>query len=140
MWNAGSAHDQTAEETSQTERFLEELDGLSLAIEQMAAYASSTDKSIADIHQEFSRSFRRIVAGSKKKKAGLDSKASESSTMSLATVWDLQFSVIRGTMAGEVLGLLSLLSPDTIPNDLFTPDDDWDEEVSDLVISGVDKK
>lgn len=133
IWGAASDDNQDADEPRRVREFLQELDGLPLAIEQMAAYASFTEKSTEELHQEFSRSFRRIAAGVKTKKS-----SAGGSTMTLATVWDLQFTEIRGTVAGHVLGLLSLLSPDSIPKNLFTPDDDSDEDISKIVVGEID--
>lgn len=65
---------------------------------------------------------------------GADSK---SSTMSLATVWDVQFSELRGTVAGRVMGLLSLLSHDSIPTNLFRAEVDWDESVCETVVEDI---
>ncbi|KAJ4263560.1 hypothetical protein NW762_006379 [Fusarium torreyae] len=139
IWSPVSINNRPADEEIRVQEFLCELDGLPLAIEQMAAYASFTEKSIEELHQEFSKSFKRIAAGVKKKRWS-NNEDSETSTMTLATVWDLQFAEIRGTIAGHILGLLSILSPDSIPKNLLTPEEDWDDDICDIVVAHVDEE
>src|SRR5204862_174486 len=67
LWNTGAYQPPTDDEVRLTKEFLRELDGLPLAIEQMAAYAAFKEKTIHQLHQDFTRSFRRIAGGITKK-------------------------------------------------------------------------
>jgi len=114
------------EERPQIKTLLLELDGLALGIEQIAAYISYRQETIETFLQQYDRDAKRIYANTQGSLA----------EQSLATVWEVQFEKIRGTHAATVLGILSLLAPESIPISLFIPDpneDEWDDEISEII-------
>ncbi|KAI0199458.1 P-loop containing nucleoside triphosphate hydrolase protein [Astrocystis sublimbata] len=140
IWGSGVFESDNANDLHATTEFLIELDGLPLAIEQMAAYATFTEKSAGDLHHEFDQSFKRLAPGLKTKTGKGPHTRSDPYNTSLATVWNLQFAEIRNTVAGHILGLLSLLGADSIPKNLFTPEHYWDEGISNIVVSGIEDR
>ena len=114
------------DERPQIRKLLLELDGLALGIEQIAAYISYRQETIESFLQQYERAAKRIYTNTQGSPA----------EQSLATVWEVQFEKIRGTNAATVLGILSLLAPDSIPINLFIPDpneEEWDDEISDII-------
>ena len=61
LWDVSPSAVEQVDESSQIELFLQELDGLPLAIEQMAAYASFNAVSIKELHRTFNRSFKMVA-------------------------------------------------------------------------------
>lgn len=100
-----------------------ELGGLPLAIEQLAAYLIYRNMSVSKLRQQYARTFKRISSNAE----------ASPGDMTLATVWDFQFEEIRNKPAATVLGFLALLSPDSIPTNLFTAEEDWDDDIVDIV-------
>lgn len=85
-WRTGPNTVSKEDDLPETKAFLRELGGLPLAIEQRAAYAAFREKTISQLHNEFTRSFKRIAGGiSTKRVTGSDS-VIDSSAMTLATV------------------------------------------------------
>ncbi|KPM44905.1 hypothetical protein AK830_g1643 [Neonectria ditissima] len=117
-----SEKDRSAEK-SEWKSLLAELGGLALAIDLMAAYVSYRNFSVAKARKQFERTFQRIITKSE----------ASSTEKGLATIWEVQFTEIHGTFAAEVLAYLSLMSPDAIPTSLFIPEEEWDEEISEIL-------
>ena len=99
-------------EEKDTEELLREVGGLALGISHMAGYIGRQKSKVRDFLEKYERIspfIRRTVQ--------------EGNTHSLATVYEIQFKRIQDTDASQMLGLLSLLSPEVIPFNIFLPRD-----------------
>ena len=108
-------HDPKASPTGEEEdieELLRKVGGLALGIQTMAAYIGSHRYKVGD----FLRTYEQISQV-------IHSKAPGSNTHSLATVFEIHFKHIQGNDASQMLGLLSMLSPEVIPLELFLPKD-----------------
>lgn len=95
-------------EEQDTEELLREMGGLALGISQMATYIGRQQSKVGDFlktYEQISPVIRRTAQGG--------------NTHSLATVYEIHFKRIQDTDASQMLGLLSLLSPEVIPFDIF---------------------
>lgn len=94
-----------------------ELGGHPLALSAMAGYIKSTQISLDDFLQEF-RQNREVYMST-----NLDDTLQDASfdyEKSLSTCWTISFGPLYGKPAGELLGILALLDPDTITEDILT--------------------
>ncbi|KAI1130212.1 hypothetical protein F5Y10DRAFT_263299 [Nemania abortiva] len=112
-------------ERAQSRLLLQELGGLALAIDLMAAYVSYMNIPIMRARKQIDLTLKSI----------LFNEAASLAEKGLAAIWDVQFQGIKGTLAAKVLGLLALLAPDSIPMDLLVPDGDkeWDNEILEIL-------
>lgn len=99
-------------EEKETEELLRKLGGLALGISQMATYIGRQQSTIGDFLKKYEQIGPFIHRA-----------APNGKTHSLATVYEISFKRIQDTDASQMLGLLSLLSPEVIPFDMFSPRD-----------------
>nr|POE78001.1 hypothetical protein CFP56_09642 [Quercus suber] len=116
-------------EEAQMAELLSELGGLSLAIEQMSAYIGTRGLTMAQFLVKYKRMSKHIL-----KTHDADDPERASKSHSVATVWEMHFEAIRGSNASEILAIMSILSPDAIPIDLFLPEDGVDTLVKNALI------
>ena len=112
-WRA--LHDPNANpigEEKDTEELLGKVRGHALAISLLATYIGRQRSKIGDFLQTYER-LSRVIHRT----------APGDDTHSLATVFEIHFKSIQDTDASQMLGLLSMLSPEVIPLELFSPED-----------------
>jgi hypothetical protein len=118
------------QEREQIRTLLNELGGLALGIEQIAAFVSYRGESISSFLKQYEKASKKINANSESSRA----------EKSLATVWEVQFNKIEGSNAAKVLGYLCLMNPEAIPISLLIPDDDEQETALDMdAVLGCDE-
>ncbi|KAH8892738.1 TPR-like protein [Thozetella sp. PMI_491] len=88
---------------------LERFGGHPLTIELFSAYIVSRNASVSELMDRLPAMMRRIRITD----GGQDSK------QKLATLWEAQFAQTKGTAASSLLGIMSLMSPDVIPERTF---------------------
>jgi hypothetical protein len=111
-----SWNDHSPDEVLAAHELLQELDGLALAIQQIAGLINIQESSIVD-----------FLALYKRESAALHSHRAPGdeifSPHSLDTVWSLSFDYFaKSPSTLNFLGVLSVLSPDSIAQELFLPD------------------
>ncbi|RDW75661.1 hypothetical protein BP5796_06482 [Coleophoma crateriformis] len=92
---------------------LKKMNGHALGIEQIAAHIGYRRYSV-----------KQFMAKYERRAAQIHSKKDHSSTSlhTVATVWEMHFENIQDTDSANLLALLSFLSPDDIPIQLFLPE------------------
>ncbi|CCC12602.1 unnamed protein product [Sordaria macrospora k-hell] len=106
----------TPDEKEDAEFIIRELGGLVLAIEIIAAYIESNAFTIAGFRKKYSRTRAAIH----KKKVGINRVDSD---RSIEDIWQMTIDSIKGTKAHHLLEIVSMLSPDHIPLELFWSDE-----------------
>src|SRR5579875_2775364 len=111
---ATSTADIAEEDTHAAQGTTETLDGLPLALEQAGAYIEETGCTLsryATLYQTYRSNLLQYKG-----------EASREYPYSVATTWSLAFESIRSTypLADTLLHLLPFLSPDAIPEEIFT--------------------
>ena len=99
-------------EEKDTEELLGKVGGLALGISQIATYIGCQQSKVRDFlktYEQISSVIHRTGQGG--------------NTHSLATVFEIHFKRIQDTDASQMLGVLSMLSPEVIPFELFLPRD-----------------
>ena len=99
-------------EEKDTEELLGKVGGLALGISQIATYIGRQQSEVG----EFLKTYEHISSV-------IHRTAQGGNTHSLATVYEIHFERIQDTDASQMLGLLSMLSPEVIPFELFLPSD-----------------
>ncbi|KAF2469963.1 uncharacterized protein BDR25DRAFT_314735 [Lindgomyces ingoldianus] len=107
-------------ELDTTKYLLKTLGGHALAIEQMAAYIAHEGLSLEEYLDEYEKQSRRMHR--------FEGFTKDLTQHHLATLWEMHFDALSKTIPGkaalQLLGLLSLLAPDSIPCKLFEVEDD----------------
>ena len=98
-------------EEKETEELLGKMGGLALGVSQMAAYIGRQQYKVGD----FLKSYEEI--------SPVMYRTPSRGNKSLATVFEIHFKAIQDTNASQMLGLLSLLSPEVVPIDIFSTRD-----------------
>lgn len=101
------------EERFDSTHLLQDLGGLPLGVEQMAAYIGYRGYSM----QQFLGKYESMA------KHVLQNTVGFGGLQSVVTVWELHFDAIQGSTASTLLGVMSLIDPDLIPVDLFRRED-----------------
>ena len=107
-------HDPKADpigEEKETEELLGKMGGLALGVSQMATYIGRQQSKVGD----FLKTYEQI--------SPVIHRTAPRGNTSLATVYEIQFKRIQDTDASQMLGLLSLLSPEVVPIDTFSTRD-----------------
>ena len=99
-------------EEKETEELLGKFGGHALAISQIATYIGRQQAKIGDFLQTYEQLSPVI-----------HKTAQGDNIHSIATLFEVPFKRIQDTDASQMLGLLSLLSPEVIPIELFLPKD-----------------
>ena len=106
----------TMEEAQEASILLGHLGGLPLGIEQLAAYVGTGGFTLKQAVEKYDRLTRSI----------LQNESGKAGSHTLATVWEMHFERISGSDACQLLGIISLINPDAIPERLFWPSDNFE--------------
>jgi len=110
----GSTAASFKDEVDDTRLLIQELGGLALGIEQMAAYIGTRKWKVGEFLAKYKK-MDKVAEGINNKHDG--------SSHSLATVWEMHFQLAFGKPGANIMGIASMLSPDRIPIDLLVVDD-----------------
>lgn len=111
------------DERAAVDELLEELDGLPLGIRQMGGLIKFK-KSTA---RRFLSRYRKDAGHTEKISGRFNSSLDQDYKFTLSTVWKMSFEALKSDARDtgfQVLGMMALLSPDSIPLDLFQQDID----------------
>jgi tetratricopeptide (TPR) repeat protein len=99
---------------AEAERIVEAMDGLPLALDQAAAYIQETQCSLADYLPAYQEEQARLLH--RRGDSGKDHPSP------VATTWSLSFTQVehKDSIAADLLRACAFLSPDAIPEELFT--------------------
>ncbi|KAF2229279.1 hypothetical protein EV356DRAFT_580965 [Viridothelium virens] len=108
------AEAQLDDEPEEAKEILHELGGLPLGIELYSAYIGFRHYTLRQFLNKQDKVARQV----------LKTDAATETSHSLASVWEMHFEAIMNSNASQLLGVMSLISPDDIPVELFQPTDE----------------